>query len=60
MTYIKSKKKGFWLVCDFIGCKEKGFFFDVFTPYNLGWRMNKDTKKNVCPDCFKTIVIGQI
>lgn len=53
MTYIKSKKKGFWLVCNFPGCKEQGFFFDNPTPYYRGWRMNAEKKEHYCPECVK-------
>lgn len=60
MTYIKSKKKGFWLKCDFIGCEEQGFFFDNPTPYYRGWRADSEKKKHYCPDCVKTIQASKI
>jgi len=62
MAYIKSKKKGFWLKCDFSSCVATKFFFSNKDAYSAGWRMwsNGGKKKHLCPECVKFIQAGQI
>lgn len=55
MAYIKSKKNGFWLKCDFLGCEEQGFFFGNKDAHRRGWRVDMVKKKHYCPDCMKEI-----
>lgn len=60
MTYIKSKKKGFWLKCDFTGCEEQSFFFNNPEPYYRGWRRSETKGKHLCPKCVEHIKITSI
>jgi len=60
MAYIKSKKKGFWLRCDFSSCVATSFFFSNKDAYRRGWRVSGETKKHLCPECVKFIQAGQI